>query len=63
MRSKPHEREVTMPTKAESAHEAALDVLAEILKDSSVKIEVRVEAAKLILNRPRFFVGSDIKEA
>jgi hypothetical protein len=61
MRSKPHEREVTMPTKAE-AHEEALNALVVILKDNSVKVEVRVEAAKLLLNRPRFFVTSEFEE-
>jgi hypothetical protein len=62
MRSKPHEREVTMPTKAESAQEEALDALIAILKDKEVKVEIRVEAAKLILNRPRFFVDKDHEE-
>lgn len=52
-----------MPIKAEVAYEAALDALVEVLKDKSVKVEIRVEAAKLILNRPRFFVGPDAVEA
>lgn len=52
-----------MPTKAEAAQESALDALTEVLRDKEVKVEIRVEAAKLILNRPRFFVDSDHKEA
>lgn len=51
-----------MPAKAEAAQVAALDALTEVLKDKSVKVEIRVEAAKLILNRPRFFVGPDVQE-
>lgn len=48
-----------------SAHEAqtaALEALVSILKDKDVKTEVRLEAAKVILNRPRFFVGPDSTE-
>lgn len=46
----------------EEAYEAALDALVQVLEDKNEKIEMRVEAAKLILNRPRFFVGPDSKE-
>jgi hypothetical protein len=42
--------------------DAALKALAEIIEDKNVKVEVRLEAAKVILNRPRFFVGPDTKE-
>lgn len=62
MRQKPHGMEVAMPVKAKAAHEAALDALIEVLKDKDVKVEVRVEAAKLILNRPRFFVQDEFPE-
>lgn len=51
-----------MPTKAEVAQEAALDALTDVLKDTNVKVEIRVEAAKLILNRPRFFVDDQHSE-
>jgi len=51
-----------MATKAEAVNEAALDALTEVLKDKEAKIEIRVEAAKLILNRPRFFVTTDFPE-
>lgn len=47
----------------EKAQEAALDALTEVLRDSSAKIELRIEAAKIILNRPRFFVDQNAKEA
>jgi hypothetical protein len=62
MRSKPHEKEVDMPANAEAAQSKALASLVEILEDKNVKVEVRVEAAKLILNRPRFFIGPDTTE-
>lgn len=52
-----------MPTKAQTSQEEALDALTDILKDMHAKDEVRVEAAKTILNRPRFFMGPDVKEA
>lgn len=51
-----------MSAKAETAQDKALDALVEVLGDKEVKVEVRVEAAKLILNRPRFFVDSEHKE-
>lgn len=46
----------------EKAQEAALDALIEVLKDSNTKVEIRVEAAKVILNRPRFFVDDQHEE-
>jgi hypothetical protein len=59
MRLKPHERVVSM----QDAQKAALDALAKMLEDQNLKPELRIEAAKIILNRPRFFVGPDVKEA
>lgn len=51
-----------MPAKAETAHEAALDALTEVLEDKEIKVELRIEAAKLILNRPRFFIAEEFPE-
>lgn len=48
---------------AQEAQSAALDALVKVLTDRNAKVEVQVEAAKVILNRPRFFVGPDTKEA
>lgn len=62
MRQQPHGMEVVMSAKADTAHEAALDALTEVLKDKNIKVEIRVEAAKLILNRPRFFVQDEFPE-
>lgn len=47
----------------EKAQEAALNALVAVLDDSNVRTEIRVEAAKTILNRPRFFINQDVKEA
>lgn len=46
----------------EKAQEAALDALIDVLDDSAVKVEIKVEAAKVILNRPRFFVDDEHPE-
>ena len=51
-----------MLTKAEVVNEAALDALTEVLEDKEIKVELRIEAAKLILNRPRFFVTTEYPE-
>ena len=60
-RQQPPEREGAMSTH-EKAQEAALDALVSVLGDSTTKVELRIEAAKVILNRPRFFVDSDHPE-
>ena len=49
-------------TTQEKAQEAALNALTEVLSDSTTKVEIRVEAAKVILNRPRFFVDDQHPE-
>ena len=47
---------------AVTAQTVALEALAEIVGNKDVKNELRIEAAKIILNRPRFFVDSDHPE-
>lgn len=48
---------------AQEAQTAALKTLTKVMEDTSVKVEVRIEAAKIVLNRPRFFVGPETTEA
>lgn len=47
----------------QNAQAEALYALVKILSDQETKVELRIEAAKIILNRPRFFVDTDHKEA
>lgn len=60
MRSKPQERKVRMDTKESLT--AALNALVKMIQDANLKPELRIEAAKIILNRPRFFVDTEHEE-
>lgn len=48
--------------KAEEARDAALEALTRIVGNIDYAVEHRIEAAKIILNRPRYFVNAHDKE-
>jgi hypothetical protein len=48
---------------AATVQEKALAALVAITEDKDVRVEVRVEAAKVILNRPRHFIAGGVTEA
>lgn len=47
---------------AQEAQKVALGALVEMLDQDGLKPELRLEAAKVILNRPRFFVDDQHEE-